>query len=198
MTRTKTIRKRGTIQKVFKWTANDVRKKMEQIAKAEKCDLVFLNAGEGFGGCNYGCCAGKSIMLAPFIKVKAGEKVDGFEYPHGCSNPVECQFIAFFHELGHVKLANKVPSAIKHYSWNDTSRFQYELWLTMLGVEHAHKKYGIKFSDEAVDWMIEEAKSYVSKDDSGVGYGLHLLKSDENGYEVKSQWEFTGDKKRTK
>lgn len=196
MIRTKTIRKRGTIQKVFKWTANDVRKKMEQIAKQEKCDLVFLNAGEGFGGCNYGCCAGKSIMLAPFIKVKAGEKVDGFEYPHGCSNPVECQFIAFFHELGHVKLANKVPSAIKNYSWNDTSRFQYELWLTMLGVEHAHKKYGIKFSDEAVDWMIEEAKSYVSKDDSEVGYGLHLLKSDENGYEVKSQWEFTGEMKK--
>lgn len=196
MTRTKTIRKRGTIQKVFKWTANDVRKKMEQIAKSEKCDLVFLNAGEGFGGCNYGCCAGKSIMLAPFIKVKAGEKVDGFEYQHGCSNPVECQFIAFFHELGHVKLANKVPSAIKNYSWNDTSRFQYELWLTMLGVEHAHKKYGIKFSDEAVDWMIEEAKSYVSKDDSDVGYGLHLLKSDENGYEVKSQWEFKGEMKK--
>jgi hypothetical protein len=193
--RTKTIRKKGTIQKVFKWTANDVRKKMEQIAKQEKCDLVFLNAGEGFGGCNYGCCAGKSIMLAPFIKVKAGEKVDGFEYPHGCSNPVECQFIAFFHELAHIKLANKVPSNVKGYSWNDTSRFQYELWLTMLGVEHAHKKYDIKFSDEALDWMIEEAKSYVSKDDSDVGYGLHLLKSDENGYEVKSQWEFKGQNK---
>ena len=194
--KTKTIKKLGTVQKVFKWTAHDVRKKMEQIAKNEKCDLVFLKAGEGFGGCNYGCCAGKSIMLAPFIKVKSGDKVDGFVYPHECTNPVECQFIAFFHELGHVKLANKVPSSIKHYSWNDTSRFQYELWITMLGVEHAHKKYGIKFSDDAMNWMIDEARTYVRKDDSDTGYGLLLMDADANGYEVKSQWEFKGEKKK--
>jgi len=64
----------------------------------------------------------------------------------------------------------------------------------MLGVEYAHKKYGIKFSDNAVEWLMEEAKSYIKKEESEVGYGLRLMNSDDFGYEVKSEWEFRGRK----
>ena len=183
----------GVKGKLFTWSRKDVRQKMNEIAKAEKCSLVFLTKKDGFGGCNYGSSAGKTIMLAPFIKVNAGEHVDGYDYPNGCDNPVECQFITFFHELAHVKLSKKVPSSIRPYAWNDTSRYQYEMWITMLDIEHAHKKYGIKFSDNAVGWMMEEAKSYA-KDDvkADVGYGLVLKKSNRSGYSVLSQWEFKG------
>jgi len=192
--KTKTIKKCGIVQKVFKWGFADVSIKMKQIAKNEKCELVFLKAGDGIGGYNYGACAGKTIMIAPFINVENGGRVGQFDFLHGCSNPIECQFITFFHELAHVKLTKKVPSIIQHYSWNDTSKFQFELWITMLGVEYAHKKYGIKFSDDAVNWLIEEVKTYIKKEESDVGYGLRLMKSDYDGYEVKSEWEFRGRK----
>ena len=195
MVKTKTIKRKGTVQKVFKWTEKAVRQVMSEVAKNEKVEIVYLTKTEGFGGYNYGCSGGKSIMLAPFIKVKAGEKVDGIDYPQACENPLECQFITFFHELSHIKFTKKVPSIVKGYSWNDTSQYQFELWITMLGVEYAHKKYGIKFSDYAVNWLLEEAKSYVHQKEEDVGYGLRLLNVNERGYDLKSEWEFTGDKK---
>ena len=195
MVKTKTIKRKGTVQKVFKWTEKAVKQVMSEVAKNEKVEIVYLTKTEGFGGYNYGCSGGKSIMLAPFIKVKAGEKVDGLDYPQACENPLECQFITFFHELSHIKFTKKVPSIVKGYSWNDTSQYQFELWITMLGVEYAHKKYGIKFSDYAVNWLLEEAKSYVHQKEEDVGYGLRLLNVNERGYDLKSEWEFTGDKK---
>lgn len=195
MVKTKTIKRKGTVQKVFKWTEKAVRQVMSEVAKNEKVEIVYLTKTEGFGGYNYGCSGGKSIMLAPFIKVKAGEKVDGLDYPQACENPLECQFITFFHELSHIKFTKKVPSIVKGYAWNDTSQYQFELWITMLGVEYAHKKYGIKFSDYAVNWLLEEAKSYVHQKEEDVGYGLRLLNVNERGYDLKSEWEFTGDKK---
>lgn len=192
--RTKTIRKRGTVQKVFKWTEKAVKKVMSEIAKNEKVEIVYLTKTEGMGGYNYGSSAGNSIMLAPFIKVKAGEEVDGIVYPHACDNPLECQFITFFHELSHIKFTKKVPSIVKGYAWNDTSQYQFELWITMLGVEYAHKKYGIKFSDSAVKWLLDEAVSYTGNNND-IGYELKLMNQKDGYYEVKSQWEFTGDQK---
>ena len=198
MLHTKTLRRRGTVQKVFKWREKDVRAVMAEVAKNEKCELVYLTKDEGYGGYNYGCSGGKVISLAPFIKVESGVRLDGQDYPHACENPLECQFITFFHELAHVKLANKVPSNVKGYCWNDTSNFQYEMWITMLGVEYAHKKYGIKFSDYAVTWLLEEAKTYIRENEEETGYGLRLLNANEQGYDLKSEWEFTGEnEKRT-
>ena len=196
MVKTKTIKRKGTVQKVFKWTEKAVRQVMSEVAKNEKVEIVYLTKTEGFGGYNYGCSGGKSIMLAPFTKVKAGEKVDGIDYPQACENPLECQFITFFHELSHIKFTKKVPSIVKGYSWNDTSQYQFELWITMLGVEYAHKKYGIKFSDEAVNWLLDEATSYTRKQDKEFGYGLCLMDARDDYYEVKSQWEFKGEMKK--
>ena len=106
--------------------------------------------------------------------------------------------ITFFHELAHIKLYNKVPSRIKGYSWNDTSKFQYELWITMFGVEYAHKKYGIKFSDQAMKWLIDENMTYIRGKDAAKesGYGLICTKATAKSYELVSQWEFKGKKKR--
>ena len=138
-------------------------------------------------------------MLAPFVQAKKGDCVDHCTVYQDCDNPVECMFITFFHELAHAKLADFVPSAVNGYSWNDTSSFQYELWITMLGVECAHSKYGIKFSDQAVKWIIEESMGYIRepKDAKEPGYSLIRTKATSKTYEVVSQWEFTGkgDKK---
>ena len=183
----------------FKYTLKQVIDLMNSVAKMEKMNLVFLDKNSGLGGYNYGASAGKDIMISPFVKGKAGDKINGCTILSDCDNPVECMLITFFHELAHNKLSNKVPSRIKGYSWNDTSKFQYELWITMLGVEYAHKKYGIKFSDQSMKWLINENMTYISgkEDAKEPGYGLICTKSTTKSYEILSQWEFKGkDKKR--
>ena len=52
-----------------------------------------------------------------------------------------------------------------------------------------------KFSDEAVKWLLDEATSYTRKQDKEFGYGLCLMDAKDDYYEVKSQWEFTGERK---
>lgn len=180
--------------KKFKYTLKQVKDIMKYVATMEKLKLVFLGKDEGWGGYNYGGSTGDDIMLAPFVKGKAGDKVNGYVLKQDCDNPVECMLITFFHELAHDKLSKKVPSRIKGYSWNDTSKFQYELWITMLGVEYAHKKYGIKFSDQAMKWLLNENMTYIRgpKAAKDSGYGLICTKATTKSYELVSQWEFKG------
>ena len=182
----------------FKYSLKQVTDIMKSVAKMEKMNLVFLDKNSGLGGYNYGASSGKDIMLSPFVKGKAGDKINGFTILSDCDNPVECMLITFFHELAHNKLSNKVPSRIKGYSWNDTSKFQYELWITMLGVEYAHKKYGIKFSDQSMKWIINENMTYISgkEDAKESGYGLICTKATTKSYEILSQWEFKGKDKK--
>lgn len=184
-------------RKRFRRTLSEVRSLMKSVARKEKVKLVFMSADDGYGGYNYAASA-NCIMLAPFVKAKKSIKVKGYEIVSGCDNPVECMLITFFHELAHMKLADKVPSHVQGYTWNDTSKFQYELWITMLGIEYAHRKYGIKFSDQSVKWLIDENMSYIRepKDAKEAGYGLICTKSTSKSYEVLSQWEFTGDSKK--
>ena len=69
----------------------------------------------------------------------------------------------------------------------------------MLGVEYAHKKYGIKFSDQSMKWLINENMTYMcgKEDAKEPGYGLICTKETTKSYEILSQWEFKGkDKKR--
>ena len=40
---------------------------------------------------------------------------------------------------------------------------QYEIWITMLGLEFAKSK-GIVFSDDAVKWLINQAFTYCKKE----------------------------------
>ena len=186
---------RGSIEgKTFTWTRESVHQMMKEIAKKESLDIMFLTKTEGMGGYNYGGSAGNSIMIAPFVKVPDNGRYDGYDFLHGCSNPVECQFATFFHELAHCKLTPHVPSIVKGYSWNDTSRYQFEVWITVLGIEYAHRKYGIKFSDETVQWMLEEAKTYCRPEDD-YAKGLVSEEVTEDGYKVVSQWEFKGEQK---
>ena len=183
-------------RKTYRYTLTAVKSKMRRIAKQEGVELTFHKADKGGGGYNYGWSA-DGIFIPPFVKAKKGDKVGKYEILRDCDNPVECMFITFFHELAHCKLADKVPSQIKGYSWNDTSRFQYELWISMLGVEYAHSKYGIKFSDQTVKWLIEENCSYIHGKESAKesGYGLICTKATKTSYDVLSQWEFRGGKK---
>lgn len=183
-------------RKRFRRTLSEVRSLMKSIAKKEKVKLVFMAADNGVGGYNYGAY-GIDCMLSPFVKAKKGEKVNGYTIFEDCDNPVECMLITFFHELAHAKLTDKVPSIVNRYTWNDTSKFQFELWITMLGIEYAHKNYGIKFSDQAVRWLINVNMSYIvePKDAKEPGYGLICTKATSKSYEVLSQWEFRGHKK---
>jgi len=183
---------------VYRYKRDEVFALMRRIAETEGVKVTFLKKNQGWGGYNYGASAGDEIMLAPFKKLK----VDGFNpnsSEHDCTNPLECMLISFFHELSHIKLTKKVPSVVKGHSWNDTSKFQFELWITMLGIEYAHSKYGIKFSDDTVQWMLYEGFTYAvhenDEDDGGLHYGLRQRKATRNGYEVVSEWEYRGDGK---
>ncbi len=184
--------------KLYSYTSSRVRGIMEEIAKKERCKLHFHGADSGGGGYNYGWSFGNEICLAPFKKGNAGDRIGKYELRRECSNPLECMLASFFHELSHVKFAKKVPSQVEGYAWNDTSRYQYELWITMMGLEYAHSRYGIKFSDKTVKWLLDEGASYIREDWKECGYGLVQRKATSKSYEVYSQWEFRGDRKKKK
>ncbi len=121
---------------------------MKRIAKEEGLGLTFLKADEGRGGYNYGGSCGDRIMLAPFVKCGAHEKIDGYSVERACDNPVECMLISFFHELSHCKIANGLDAG--------RSVMQNEIWVSMTGILHAEAKYNLDFSDTAVKWLINE------------------------------------------
>jgi len=191
---------KNTEKKLFRHTLAEARSLMKSVAKKEKKELCFMSADDGHGGYNYGASTFDSIMIAPFVKAKKGDKIGRYAISQDCDNPVECMLVTFFHELAHASLTDKVPSVVKGYSWNDTSQFQFELWITMLGIEYAHKECGLKFSDQAVKWLIEQNMGYIRepKEADEIGYGLVCKKATAKSYEVVSQWEFTGDKEKPK
>ncbi len=166
---------------------------MREVAKKEKVELKFLTKDGGRGGYNYGGSAG-NIMLAPFRKGKKGDRDRSNKYPldRDCDNPVECMLIAFFHELAHVRLTDKVPSIVKGYSWNNTSKFQFETWITMLGVEYAHSKYGLKFSDQSFMWLLNENATYMEADWKRDRAACVQKKATSTSYVTAVQWEFDG------
>lgn len=166
----------------------EVRKLMTDIAKEHKLELIYLKPDEGDGGYNYGASAGEEIWLAPFKKCLAGQKIGKYHTYDACTNPVECMLITFFHELAHCRLSRRVPSVLKGYSWNGTSRFQYELWISMLGIEYAHKKYGIKFSDQSVQWILNANASYVEHNCKEALYGLIEKNPTSRSYSVVVGW----------
>lgn len=177
----------------IRFTLKEAKDFMREVAKKEKVKLVFLTKDEGMGGYNYGGSA-DNIMLAPFRKGKKGERDKDGKYPLDldCDNPVECMLIAFFHELAHVRLSDNVPSVVKGYSWNNTSKFQFETWITMLGVDYAHSKYGLKFSDQSFMWLLNENSSYMESDWKHDRAACVQKKATSTSYVTVVQWEFDG------
>ena len=143
-----------------RYTRDGIISLMRTIAKRNGLVLSFLKADEGKGGYNYGGSTGDCIMLAPFVAGKKGDVIDGIPLDADCENPLECMLITFFHEYAHCKMADDVPYSMKGYSCNMTSRFQYELWITMLGI-NAARSYGIVFSDATIKWMLRETMTYA-------------------------------------
>ena len=121
---------------------------MQQICKENNLKLILLKKNEGKGGYNYGCSSIDEIMLAPFIGKGSLEK----------------QLIAFFHEFAHLKLEKKIPGKLKGYCVNNTSAMQYELWVTMLGINYAKEKFNILFSDQSVQWLIKQNFTYMNSE----------------------------------
>ena len=128
---------------------------MKCIADEESIKLTFLEADEGRGGYNYGGSCGDCIMLAPFVKSGAYEKIGGYSVERPCNDPVECMLISFFHELSHYKIANELSA--------ERSAMQNELWVSMRGIIYAETKYKLEFSDTAVKWLLNENFSYAKE-----------------------------------
>lgn len=139
---------------------------MKQICKENNLKLIFLKKDEGKGGYNYGCSSIDEIMLAPFIG----------------KDHLEKQFISFFHEFAHLKLEKNIPGKLEGYHVNNTSTMQYELWVTMLGINYAKEKYGIIFSDEALQWLIKQNFTYMNSES---GENCWLDKSNKYRYILK-------------
>lgn len=130
---------------------------MREVAAKHRIKLVFLTEDEGRGGYNYGGSTGDQIFLAPFAKVPS---IRYMKVSKRCENPVECMLAAFFHEFAHCKLGRSIPCKEKGFSWNGTSRMQFEVWITMAGFAYALKKHGIRFSDATFKWLLAENYTY--------------------------------------
>jgi len=70
----------------------------------------------------------------------------------------ELKLISFFHELGH----HLIPFSLKKELDFNTLLIELECW--RLGVLEAHK-FGVLFSDKAIEWGYNQAFSYVGHDE---------------------------------
>ena len=91
-------------------------------------------------GSNRAATDGEYIFLGPF-------------------NNNERMLLAFFHEYAHCVLRHKVPGYVKGMHWNNTTKMQYEIQITMAGLNFA-QAHGIVFSDRTVKWLLKENCSY--------------------------------------
>ena len=168
--------------KLFEHTKDEAVELMRKVCAEHDLKLTFMGADDGIGGYNYGGSTNEEIMLAPFVKAKAGDMVGAYMIERTCVNPIECQLASFFHEFAHARLSHSMPMKCPKFSWNRSSRFQFETWITMIGFGYALEKCGLKFSDETVKWMLDGAFSYYHGDAGHydlVGYAT------EDGYSVE-------------
>lgn len=91
-------------------------------------------------GTNRGATDGEYIFFAPYTNN-------------------EYLLISFFHEFAHCALGHKVPGKVKDKHWNNTTTMQFEIQITMAGLNFA-QKHGIVFSDKAVKWLLKQNLSY--------------------------------------
>lgn len=148
-------------------TKEQARSLMEGICRRYDIKLDWLSSKDGRGGYNYAECAGKCVMIAPFRG----------------KNPVERQLIAFFHELSHVLLSDEIPGKLAGYSSNNSTKMQFELWVTMMAIQFAREKFNITFSDDAVQWLISQGFSYSKQTEGDVDY-CTLKEADNTHYSL--------------
>ena len=137
--------------KKFVYTKDKIIKIMKALCDEYKLN-VYICDNKNYAdkkGWDYNCafCVGNSIFISYFEPNRS----------------LEYKLISFFHEFSHCILSDKIPFAIEGYRCNDTSDMQYEIWITMLGLEFAKSK-GIVFSDDAVKWLINQAFTYCKKE----------------------------------
>lgn len=138
---------------------------MKSICKKANIKLIeeeLNNNNKNDINCIYSC--GNEIILMPFV----------------CENALERQFISFFDAYARCKLYKKIPFRIIGYHCNNTSKMQYELQIVRLALEYAKKK-GIVFSDDAVEWLINEKLSYKKIDTGEIS---KILFSDNISYVI--------------
>lgn len=139
---------------------------MNKICKENNIKLTFLKKNEGSTGYNYGSASINEIMLAPFTGKGHLEKM----------------LISFFHEFAHLKLEKNIPGKVNGYCINHTSAMQYELWVTLLGINYAKENFKILFSDESVQWLLKQNFTYINDE---VSESSRLLKSNKHFYTIK-------------
>jgi hypothetical protein len=103
-----------------------------------------------------------------------------FEYPNKiilsyftANNTLENILITFFHELAHYKFYNEF---LKH----ELSAMQYELYITFKGIEFALTEYYIKFSDQAIKWIIDRNYTYLNN----INHNINLTEFNNNQYTI--------------
>ena len=172
---------------VFSYTMDRAHDLMRRLAAMNEFALEFQSMNEceelnsGFGSEEE-----NRIVITPFVYGSRSQRFDrpdgnGFIYLRkDCHDPVECMLAVFFHELAHLKLAGKVPFKDPEKQANGTSRFQYELWITMLGLNYARETCGLKFSDYAVKWLVEDAIEYANS--KWCMFGMFLQEADSDHY----------------
>lgn len=139
---------------------------MKKVCEENNIKLTFLTKNQGSGGFNYASSSINEIYLAPYIGNGALEK----------------QFISFFHEFSHLKLEKNIPGKLEGYCVNNTSAMQYEIWVTMLGINYAKEKFNILFSDQSVQWLVKQSFTYMH---SISGENCWLDKSNKYSYKLK-------------
>ena len=82
-------------------------------------------------------------------------------------------FITFFHELAHYKFNNK-------FLKQELSAMQYELYITFKGIEFALSEYFIKFSNQAIKWIINRNYTYYNN----IKHNIYLTEFNNTGYTI--------------
>lgn len=84
--------------------------------------------------------------------------IGGDEILIGCYSDPEIMLISFFHELGHCNISNDF---IQKWKYN-TLMIELECW--NIGLELARMR-DILFTDNVIKWGLEQALSYVGRDE---------------------------------
>lgn len=108
----------------------------------------------------------------------------GDEIQVGVFDNLEYLLISFFTAFAELRLNALIPGKQIGYLSNNTSDIQYAIWCTMQGIAFAYLNYRIIFSDQAVSWMIEQAKTFNTEENNTV----KQVYVDNDFYAIERSW----------